>query len=193
MIYDFIVKDVSDKDVSLSSYKGKVLLIVNGATGCGFTPQYDGLQKLYDKYNAQGFEILDFPSNQFLEQAPGTNEEIVGFCRLNFGVTFNQFSKIDVNGENETPLYKYLKEQIGETRGKGTEKLYEKLKQYTPDIKEDDIRWNFTKFLIDKEGNVAARFAPDITPEEIDKYVVKLIQEGDIEIVCHPDFSDGCQ
>ncbi len=191
-IYDFIVKDAENKDVALSEYKGKVLLVVNGATGCGFTPQYDGLQKLYDKYQPDGFEILDFPSNQFLEQAPGTNEEIVGFCRLNFGVDFKQFSKIDVNGANEEPLYNYLKTTAEEYRNKETAELYKKLKQYTPDIKDNDIRWNFTKFLIDREGTVVARFSPNITPEEIDQHIAKLINDEEVEIVCHPDFSNGC-
>ena len=192
MLYDFVVKDAEYKDVSLSDYKGKVLLIVNGATGCGFTPQYDGLQKLYDKFQPEGFEILDFPSNQFLEQAPGTNEEIVGFCKLNFGVAFKQFSKIDVNGENQEALYKYLKTQTEEYRNKETVKLYEKLKQYTPGIEQDDIRWNFTKFLVDKGGNVVARFAPNITPEEIEQHIIKLLRDDEIEIICHPDFSNGC-
>ncbi|WMJ77398.1 MULTISPECIES: glutathione peroxidase [unclassified Sedimentibacter] len=191
-IYDFKVKDIENKEVSLSEYKGKVLLVVNGATGCGFTPQYDGLQKLYNKYKDEEFEILDFPSNQFLEQAPGTNEEIAGFCRLNFGVDFKQFSKIEVNGKNEEPLYKYLKTTAEEYRSEDTLGFYEKVKQFTPDIKENDIRWNFTKFLIDKEGNVKARFAPNITPEELDQHIAKLVREEEIEIVCHPDFSDGC-
>lgn len=191
-IYDFTVKDAEGKDVALSDYEGKVLLVVNGATGCGFTPQYDGLEKLYEKYKPEGFEILDFPSNQFLGQAPGTNEEIVGFCRLNFGVDFKQFSKIEVNGENEEPLYKYLKASAEEYKNKGTDEFYKKVKQYTPGIAENDIRWNFTKFLIDKDGAVAARFAPNITPEEIEQHVGKLVRDENIEIVCHPDFSDGC-
>ncbi|HAQ42052.1 MAG TPA: glutathione peroxidase [Clostridiales bacterium] len=191
-IYDFTMKDAEDKDVSLSEYKGKVLLVVNGATGCGFTPQYDGLEKLYEKYQPEGFEILDFPSNQFLGQAPGTNEEIVGFCRLNFGVDFKQFSKIEVNGKNEEPLYKYLKTAAEEYRNKETAEFYEKVKEFTPGISENDIRWNFTKFLIDKEGNVVSRFAPNISPEEIEQHVAKLINDEQIEIVCHPDFSDGC-
>lgn len=174
-IYDFTVKDIDNKEVSLSDYKGKVLLIVNGATGCGFTKQYDGLQNLYEKYKGSGLEILDFPSNQFLEQAPGTNEEIAGFCRLNFGVDFKQFSKIDVNGENEAPLYKYLKTTAEETRNAETDKFYEQVKEYTPGIAEKDIRWNFTKFLIDREGNVVARFAPNITPEEIEPHITKLL------------------
>ena len=191
-IYDFNVKDAENKDVSLSDYKGKVLLVVNGATGCGFTPQYDGLQKLYEKYGNDGFEILDFPSNQFLGQAPGTNEEIVGFCKLSFGVEFKQFSKIEVNGENQEPLYKFLKTTGEEYRNKETVEFYEKVAKYTLGIADNDIRWNFTKFLFDKEGNVAARFAPNITPEEIDKHIAKLLQDEEIEVVCHPDFSQGC-
>ena len=191
-IYDFTMKDAENKDVTLSDYKGKVLLIINGATGCGFTPQYDGLQKLYEKYKAEGFEILDFPSNQFLEQAPGTNEEIVGFCRLNFGVDFKQFSKIEVNGENENPLYKYLKTTAEEYRNKETVELYNKVKDFTPGVVENDIRWNFTKFLVDKDGTVVARFAPNITPEEIEQHIIKLLNDDQVEIVCHPDFSDGC-
>ncbi|HHZ02267.1 MAG TPA: glutathione peroxidase [Tissierellia bacterium] len=191
-IYDFIVKDIENKDVSLSDFKGKVLLIVNGATGCGFTPQYDGLQRLYEKYAPEGFEILDFPSNQFLEQAPGTNEEIVGFCRLNFGVEFKQFSKIEVNGPNEEPLYKYLKTTVEEVRNEGTEDFYNRVKEYTPGIADNDIRWNFTKFLVDREGNVVGRFAPNITPEELDEKIAKLIVDDGSETVCHSDFSQGC-
>jgi len=137
-------------------------------------------------------KYCDFPSNQFLEQAPGTNEEIVGFCRLNFGVDFKQFSKIDVNGANEEPLYNYLKTTAEEYRNKETAELYKKLKQYTPDIRDNDIRWNFTKFLIDREGTVVARFSPNITPEEIDQHIAKLINDEEVEIVCHPDFSNGC-
>ena len=191
-IYDFTMKDMESKDISLSSYKGKVLLIVNGATGCGFTPQYDGLQKLYDKYAPEGFEILDFPSNQFLEQAPGTNEEIANFCKINFGTEFKQFSKIEVNGINEDSLYKYLKTTAEEFRNQATLDFYNHVKQYTPGIEEKDIRWNFTKFLIDKEGNVIARFAPNITPEEIDEHIAKLVKDEAVEVVCHSDFSQGC-
>lgn len=191
-IYDFTVKDMKNNEVSLSNYKGNVLLIVNGATGCGFTPQYDGLQQLYDKYAPEGFEILDFPSNQFLEQAPGTNEDISNFCRLNFGVEFKQFSKIEVNGPKQEPLYKYLKTTTEEFRNQGTIDFYSKVKKFTPGIEENDIRWNFTKFLIDREGNVVARFAPNITAEEMDEHIAKLLKNEEIEIVCHPDFSQGC-
>ena len=156
-LYDFSVKARDGKEISLKEYQGKVLLIVNTATGCGFTPQYTGLQELYNKYKAQGFEILDFPCNQFLNQAPGTDDEIHTFCTGRFGITFPQFAKIDVNGKNEDPLYKYLKSQKG---GKLTSK----------------IKWNFTKFLIAKDGTVLQRFAPTDTPEKIDEYVAKAIQ-----------------
>ena len=155
-IYDFIVKDNKGVDVPLENYRGKVLLIVNTATGCGFTPQYGGLQNLYEKYAEQGFEILDFPCNQFLSQAPGTAEEIASFCTGRFGVTFKQFAKIEVNGANESPLYTYLKEKKGGIFGKR-------------------IKWNFTKFLVDREGKVVARFAPTTTPEKMEKAIKELL------------------
>ena len=149
-IYDFKVKNAAGEEVSLSDYRGKVLLIVNTATGCGFTPQYAGLQRLYEAYHDQGFEILDFPCNQFGGQAPGTEEEIVDFCQSRYGVTFPQFAKISVNGKNEHPLYAYLKSQKGGMMG-------------------DRIKWNFTKFLIDREGSVKERFASTVTPEKIEE------------------------
>ena len=155
-IYDFTVKDMQGNDVSLSQYEGKVLLIVNTATGCGFTPQYDGLQDLYEKYHEKGFEILDFPCNQFANQAPGSDEEIASFCTGRFGITFPQFSKIDVNGANEAPLYTWLKAQKGGVLG-------------------SRIKWNFTKFLVDRNGNVIERFAPTVTPEKLDGEVAKII------------------
>ncbi|AYD41196.1 glutathione peroxidase [Clostridium fermenticellae] len=155
-IYDYTVKDGIGNDVSLDKYRGKVLLIVNTATRCGFTPQYKGLQGLYQKYQSRGFEILDFPCNQFASQAPGTNEEIANFCDSKYRITFSQFSKIDVNGENENPLYTYLKSQQGGVAG-------------------NKIKWNFTKFLIDRNGNVVERFAPTTTPEKIDKKVKALL------------------
>ncbi len=155
-IYQFTVKDASGNDVSLSDYTGKVLLIVNTATGCGFTPQYEGLQSMYEKFGPEGFEILDFPCNQFMNQAPGTNEEIVAFCKGRFGVTFKQFSKIKVNGKEEDPLYTFLKkEQPGKLGSR--------------------IKWNFTKFLVDRRGNVVARFAPTDTPESIESSVKELL------------------
>lgn len=155
-IYDFTVKARDGSDVSLSEYKGKVLLIVNTATGCGFTPQYKGLQSLYNKYKDKGFEILDFPCNQFANQAPGNEEEIHTFCTGRFGIKFPQFAKIDVNGKNESPLYTYLKSQ---KKGFFSSK----------------IKWNFSKFLITKDGQVVERFAPTDTPEKIDSYIEKLL------------------
>ncbi|MBE6875808.1 MAG: glutathione peroxidase [Ruminococcus sp.] len=155
-IYDFTMKDVDGNMIPLSNYKGKVLLIVNTATGCGFTPQYEGLQDLYEKYQEQGLEILDFPCNQFGGQAPGTDEEIVDFCQSRYGVTFKQFSKIEVNGENEAPLYTFLKEQQGGMLG-------------------SKIKWNFTKFLVDKNGKVIDRFAPVDKPEKLESKIKELL------------------
>lgn len=155
-IYDFNAKDINGKDISLSKYKGKVLLIVNTATGCGFTPQYNALEALYKKYEEKGFEILDFPCNQFGKQAPGEDHEIKDFCEINFGVSFDQFSKIEVNGKNEHPLFTYLKSRKGGVLG-------------------NKIKWNFTKFLINKNGEVVARFAPNVKPENIENDIIKLL------------------
>ena len=155
-IYDYTVKDAKGNDVSLSEYQGKVMLIVNTATGCGFTPQYEGLQKLYDTYQKDGFEILDFPCNQFGHQAPGTDEEIVEFCQMKYNTTFRQFLKIDVNGDNESPLYTYLKSQKGGILGK-------------------NIKWNFAKFLVDRKGNVVERYSSTETPEKIEADIKKLL------------------
>ncbi len=155
-IYDFKVKAQDGSEVALSDYKGKVLLIVNTATGCGFTPQYEGLQDLYEKYHDKGLEILDFPCNQFGNQAPGSDEEITDFCQSRYGVTFPQFKKIEVNGENEEPLYTFLKSQKKGIMG-------------------DRIKWNFTKFLVDRNGNVVERFASAVTPEKIDQKIAVLL------------------
>ncbi len=155
-LYDFQVKDINGNDVSLAEYKGKVLLVVNTATGCGFTPQYEGLENLYRELNAQGFEILDFPCNQFGNQAPGSDAEIQSFCKLKYDVSFPQFKKIEVNGANEAPLYTWLKQQKGGVLGSA-------------------IKWNFTKFLIDRNGNVVERFAPTVTPEKIADKVKELL------------------
>ena len=151
-VYDFTVKDRRGNDVSLTEYKGKVLLIVNTATRCGFTPQYEELEALYKNYKEQGLEILDFPCNQFGEQAPGTEEEIHQFCTLNFGTEFPQFKKIEVNGENESPLYTYLKSQQGfkgfDLENKIGKLLDEMMTKADPDYaSKPDIKWNFTKFL----------------------------------------------
>ena len=164
-IYDYTVKDDVGKDVSLSTYKGKVLLIVNTATKCGFTPQYKDLQALYEKYRTQGLEILDFPCNQFGSQAPGTIQEIHQFCTANFAIQFPQFDKIDVNGPNESPLYTYLKSQKGfggfdlnDQTGSKLDKMFSK---NDPDYaKNSNIKWNFTKFLVSRDGKVLKRYEP---------------------------------
>lgn len=155
-IYDYSVKAQDGSDIELKDYKGKVLLIVNTATGCGFTPQYEGLQDLYEKYQAQGLEILDFPCNQFGNQAPGSDEEITDFCQSRYGVTFRQFKKIKVNGDGEEPLYTFLKSQKKGVMG-------------------NNIKWNFTKFLVDRDGNVIERFAPTVTPEKLEEQVKSLL------------------
>ena len=158
--------------------KGKVLLIVNTATGCGFTPQYEGLEKLYEQYHDKGLEVLDFPCNQFLNQAPGTDEEIHEFCTLKYNTKFDQFKKIDVNGENESPVYTWLKEQIKKEEVKGLKNktamaMISKLS--TTATKEGDIMWNFTKFLVDREGNAVKRYAPTTDPSEIEKDILALL------------------
>lgn len=155
-IYDFVVKDAELNDVPLSNYKGKVLLIVNTATGCGYTPQYNELERIYRRYKDVGFEILDFPCNQFAGQAPGSNKEISDFCEINFGRSFKQFNKIDVNGKNQEPLFKFLK-----SKQKG--------------IGGSIVKWNFTKFLVDSNGEVVARFAPNQTPESFVDKITELL------------------
>lgn len=156
-IYDFNVTDIHGRHISLSKYRDKVLLIVNVASKCGFTPQYEGLEKLYRTYKDQGFIILGFPCNQFSEQEPGSDKEIFAYCTSTYNVSFEMFSKIDVNGENAAPLYKYLKkEQSGFL---GTE----------------SIKWNFTKFLIDRKGNVIDRYSPSTKPSSIEKDIKKVL------------------
>lgn len=157
-IYDFKVINNKGEEVSMSDYKGKVLLIVNTATGCGFTPQYKGLEELYLKYKEQGLVILDFPCNQFGHQAPGSDAEIDSFCTLKYDTTFPRFRKIDVNGENAAPLYKWLKKEKGGIFG-------------------DSIKWNFTKFLVDREGKVVERYAPTTPPSKIESKVAQLLAQ----------------
>jgi len=177
MIYDFKVKNIEGTEVSLEDYKGKVLLIVNTATGCGFTPQYEGLQKIYAEYNNKGFEILDFPSNQFFEQAPGENAEIANFCQFTYGTTFQTFGKIDVNGDNADALYKYIKKEAPKAQeDSASQGLYEKLSGMGFNTAGDDIKWNFTKFLIDKNGKVVDRFAPTYEPEKIEGRIKDLLE-----------------
>ena len=155
-IYDIQVNNPQNQPVGLSQYEGKVLLIVNTATGCGFTPQYKGLQALYEKLGSRGLEVLDFPCNQFAGQAPGSDADIQAFCTLNYQTTFPRFAKIEVNGANESPLFTYLKKQKGGVLGSA-------------------IKWNFTKFLVDRQGNVIQRYAPTDTPESIEADIEKLL------------------
>lgn len=154
-IYDFTVNDTFGFQKSLEDYKGKVLLLVNTASKCGFTPQYEGLEKLYKEFKDKGFEILAFPANNFMKQEPGSNEEIREFCSTNYGVSFPIFEKLSVKGKDQHPLYKYLTEETGEFKGK--------------------IRWNFDKFLINREGEVMNRFKPKIKPEEIEDIIKEAL------------------
>lgn len=175
-IYDFNVKNVEDEMISLGDYKGQVLLIVNIATAWGLTPQLQGLEALYQKYNDQGFEILGFPCNQFLEQTPESSKEVVKFCMVNYGVTFENFDKIDVNGPNADPLYVYLKDVKPEDKtNEGSAGLMEKLASLGQVFPGSEINWNFTKFLVDREGNVVERFSPTFSAEELDSEVKALL------------------
>ena len=158
-IYDFNVTDIHGKKVSLSAYKGKVLLIVNVASKCGFTPQYEGLEALYERYEDEGFMILGFPCNQFSEQEPGSNKEIYAFCTGNYAVSFDMFAKIDVNGENTAPLYRYLKSQ------------------QSGFLWTESIKWNFTKFLVDREGNVVDRYGSSTKPASIEDDIKALLNK----------------
>ena len=155
-IYDIEVKDIDGKEVTLKKYENRVILIVNVASKCGYTGQYEGLQKLHDEYANKGLSVLGFPCNQFLSQEPGTEDEIKNFCMSSFGVEFDMFSKVDVNGDNTHPLYSYLKENAD-------------------GFISDAIKWNFTKFLVDKNGNVVKRYAPSTTPKEIEEDIKTLL------------------
>ena len=177
-IYDFKVMDRKGTEVSLSDFKGKVLLIVNTATGCGFTPQYKGLEELHQKYHDKGLEILDFPCDQFGHQAPGDDEEIHQFCTAKYNTSFDQFKKIEVNGENAIPLYGYLKSQKGFAGFTGAKGILMKavVSKFDPDYENNaEIKWNFTKFLVDREGNVISRFESTVEPKKIDDEVAKLL------------------
>ncbi len=178
-VYDYTVKAQDGSDVSLAQFKGKVLLIVNTATGCGFTPQYDELQDLYDLHQKDGLEILDFPCNQFGNQAPGSDEEIHSFCTGRYGITFPQYAKIDVNGENADPLYKYLTANTQfEGFGKGPMALAMKAVAAKMDKNyknNGNIKWNFTKILIDREGNIVARFEPTFSMDELKARVESVL------------------
>ncbi len=179
-IYDFTVRTRDGKDISLAEYKGKVLLVVNTATGCGFTPQYKDLEKLYEAYKNDGFEILDFPCNQFGEQAPGSDEEIHSFCTLKYGTTFPQFAKVDVLGDTQIPLYRWLEENSEFEGFKGASGMVVSavVKKNDKDYKNNSrIKWNFTKFLINREGNLVKRFEPTVSMKEVRKEVEALLKK----------------
>ncbi len=180
-VYDFTVKDRKGNEVSLSEYAGKVLLIVNTATGCGFTPHYEPLEAMYKEFREQGFEILDFPCNQFANQAPGSEDEIHEFCTVKFGTEFPQFAKIDVNGETAIPLFAYLAtEKPFEGFGSGLK--FAMLKKFS-DMNNKTfgdkayIKWNFTKFLINRQGEVVARFEPTADMEDVRKAVAEELKK----------------
>ena len=179
-IYQFTAKGRNGSSVDLASLKGKVLLIVNTATGCGFTPQYEGLEKLYGKYHDKGLEILDFPCDQFGHQAPGSDDEIRQFCSLKYNTSFDQFAKIEVNGPNADPIYKFLKSARAKDDASDAEiaKMRELLAKHglTGAQEPGDIEWNFTKFLLDRDGNIVKRFHPTTTPETIDAEIAKLLK-----------------
>ena len=180
-VYDFMVKDRKGNDVSLAQYKGKVLLIVNTATRCGFTPQYEELEALYKAYKDRGLEILDFPCNQFGQQAPGSEDEIHEFCQLNYGTEFPQFKKIEVNGANESPLFTYLKAQKGfagfDLNHKIGGLLHDMMLKADPDYaSKPDIKWNFTKFLVNQQGEVIARYEPTHDTKLIEADIQALLQ-----------------
>lgn len=177
-IYDLKVKKRNGEELELSSLKGKVLLIVNTATGCGFTPQYEAIENLYEKYNEKGLEVLDFPCDQFGHQAPGSDDEIHEFCTAKYKTKFDQLAKIDVNGENEDPLFTLIKNSIKDEEIKGmknkmTMKGVEKLSKTCKNP--GDIKWNFTKFLVDKEGNVVKRYSPITNPMDMEKDILELL------------------
>lgn len=177
-IYDYSVKKRNGENVSIANYKDKILIIVNTATGCGFTPQYEGLEKLYKKYHDKGLEILDFPCNQFGNQAPGSDDEIHEFCALKYNTSFDQFAKIDVNGENENQLYTFIKNEIQNDiidgmKNKMAMKAIEKISSTCK--KAGDIKWNFTKFLVNREGQVVARYSPTYKPEDMEEKIIELL------------------
>ena len=178
--YDLKVLDRNDKEISLNNYKGKVLLIINSATGCGFTPQYDAIEYLYKKYKDKGFEVLDFPCNQFGHQAPGSDDEIHEFCTAKYNTTFDQFKKVDVNGENESKVFTYLKEnspkeEISGLKNKLAMKGVEKIS--TTCKNKNDIKWNFTKFLLDRNGKVLRRLSPIMDPKLLEDDIMKLTEK----------------
>ena len=177
--YDYSVKDAQDNDVSMENFRGKVVLVVNTATGCGFTPHYKDIEDMYERFHDRGFEVLDIPCNQFAGQTPGTDDEIHEFCQLHYNTKFPQMKKSDINGENAIPLYGFLKSQKSfEGFGKGPKALAMSvmLKKIDKDYKNNpEIKWNFTKFVVDRDGNVVARFEPTQDMADVAAYVEKLL------------------
>jgi len=177
--YDQSVTTAAGEEISMKDFEGKVVLVVNTATGCGFTPHYKDIEAMYEKYHDKGFEVVDVPCNQFAGQTPGTDDEIHEFCTLNYNTQFPQMKKADVNGENAIPLFKYLKDQKGfEGFGKGPKALAMSamLSKIDKDYKNNsEIKWNFTKFIVDRSGNVVARFEPTAKMEKVDECVKGLL------------------
>ena len=178
-IYDYAYTSIEGNPVSMSDYKGKVVLIVNTASKCGFAPQYEGLEALYQRYRDQGFEVIGFPCNQFMDQEPGDEAAISEFCSVRYGVTFPMSAKADVRGDDAIPLFRYLTEQKGfEGMGKGIKnKAFDMMlkAKYKDGYKDSQVKWNFTKFLVDRQGEVAARFEPVVEPAETAAYIEKLL------------------
>lgn len=179
-VYDFKFNSIDDEQMSLDVFKGKVLLIVNTASKCGFTPQYEGLEELYKKYKDKGFEIIGFPSNQFAGQEPGEGPEIKNFCMINYGVSFPLSEKVEVRGENAHPLFRYLIEKAPfkgfDLSKQSARNISDHIHSNFPELMEgDSIKWNFTKFLIDKNGNVVKRFEPPVEPQDISLEIEKLL------------------
>jgi len=176
--YDFKVRKRKEGELDLAELKGKVVLVVNTATGCGFTPQYEGLENLYEAYHDKGFEILDFPCNQFRDQAPGTDAEIHEFCTAKYKTQFDQLAKIEVNGENEEPLYTFLKAEQPQdvVKGLASKIAMSAIKKLSDSTKKDsDIKWNFTKFLVNREGKVIKRYSPTYAPEKIEADIKAIL------------------
>jgi glutathione peroxidase len=179
-LYDIKVLNRNDEEVSLKEFEGKVLLVINSATGCGFTPQYEAIQGLYNKYHDKGFEVLDFPCNQFGHQAPGSDDEIHEFCTAKYNTTFDQFKKIDVNGPSESPVFTYLKENSPkeEIHGLKNKLAMKGVSKISTTCKaENDIKWNFTKFLLDRNGKVIRRLSPIESPKLLEDDIIKLLEK----------------
>jgi glutathione peroxidase len=171
-VYNYSIKNIEREDIKLDKFKGKVLLIFNSATKCGYTPQYQGIQELYEKYKEKGFEIIDLPCNQFLNQAPGSDQDLAGFCQANYHTTFETFAKIKVNGDDAIDLFKYLKSVKPDDETPGKEEFKPAL---TEDKSSSKIKWNFTKFIIEKNGNVFGRYGSKVKPEELASVIEKLL------------------